>query len=467
VTIVTSFPITVILMKHSIVIITLIFIMGIIAARCVYVPFVILFLSASIAGVISAVVLKRERVFSVFLVLFIFSLGAAYTGNFQSLSKSHIAAQFPYGTKGLCVLEGVAVSQAQPVNNRTVFRLKTEVIDTDGLRRFCSGEVLVLVKGRMEIELGRRLKLTGELVNRNDELVMKVAFPLRVQEIGKDRVFSVKAAAGRLKINCERIIFEHMSVGAAGIVDAMVLGEKRYVSPLIYRSMMKTGTVHILVVSGFNVGIVAFMVMVLLKVLRVPKTPRIFLTIPLLILYCFMTGASAPVVRATVMAVFMLTALLFKRDSDIFNALAAAALGILLIDPNQLFGISFQLSFISVIALAYIYPRLRAAFSLTKIKNSFARMLAEAFTTSFSAWAGTMGVIAYYFKTFSPVTVFANILIVPLASFITLCGFSLVAVSYIFPPLVSPFSATSEWAVNLVLFINSVLVRLPGAYFSL
>ncbi|MDD2702539.1 MAG: ComEC/Rec2 family competence protein [Candidatus Omnitrophica bacterium] len=454
-------------MKHSIVIITGLFILGIIAARCVNVPFIVLFLPALMIGVISVAMLKRERMFSVFMVFFIFFLGAVYCKNSRSLQNSHIAVQFPYGTKGLCALEGDAVSHSQAVNNRTVFRLRTEAIETDGFRRFCSGEVLVSVKGAREIKSGRRLRLTGELIERNDELVMKVAFPSRVQEIGKPRIFFVRAFAGRIKEACERIIFEHMPPGAAGIVDAMVLGEKKHVSPIIYRSMMKTGTVHILVVSGFNAGIVAFMVMLLLKVLRVPKMPRIILTVPILIVYCFMTGASAPVVRATVMAVFMLTALLFQREPDIFNALAAAGLGILLFDPNQLFEISFQLSFVSVMALVYLYPRLRTAFCLTKIKIGFARVLAEAFTTSFSAWAGTMGLIAYYFKTFSPVTVFANILIVPIASFITLCGFSLLAVNYVFPPWASSVASACEWAVNLLLYINSVLVRIPGAYFSL
>jgi competence protein ComEC len=453
--------------KYSVVIITILFILGILAARSIHFPFPVVFLLSWVFGALSAVTLKREKIFPLFLALFIFAVGAVYAGNFQCLSKSHIAIQFPYGIKELCVLEGYSVSQAQPVNNRVVFRLKTEAIEMAGLRRLCSGEVLVLVKGAREIKVGRRLRLTGELVKRNDELVMKVAFPSRVQEIGKTRIFFMQAAAGRIKEDCERIIFEHMPPGAAGIVDAMVLGEKKHVSPLIYRSMMKTGTVHILVVSGFNAGIVAFTVMLLLKVLRVPKTPRILLTVPILIVYCFMTGASAPVVRATVMAVFMLTALLFQREPDIFNALAAAGLGILLFDPNQLFEISFQLSFVSVIALAYIYPRLRSALSLTKIKNGFARMLAEAFMTSFSAWAGTLGLIAYYFKTFSPVTVFANIVIVPIASFITLCGFSLLAINYVFPPWASPVASSCEWAVNLLLYINSVLVRIPGSSFSL
>ncbi len=453
-------------MKYSLVIITIIFMLGITAARYTDVPFSWLFLAALLSGIAGVVMSSREKFFFISSALFIFFLGAAYARNAQSLSKSHIAAQFPYGTKGLCVLEGYAESQAYHDHSRTAFRLKTEALEEGGLRKVCSGEVAVSVAGVAEVPLGRRLRITGELISRNDKLVMKAAFPGRIQESGKERRFSVKAAAGRVKERFERVIFEHMPAGAAGIVDAMVLGEKKRVSPLVYRSMMKTGTVHILVVSGFNAGIVALIVMLLLKVLRFPGTFRICLTVPILILYCFMTGASAPVVRATVMVVLLLAARLCKREPDVFNALAAAALGILFCDPNQLFTISFQLSFVSVLSLAYIYPRLRAALSLNDIKIRSVRWLADTCAVSFSAWAGTMGLIAYYFKTFSPVTVLANLLIVPLASFITVCGFSLVAMHYICPPLAASVASTCEWAVNLLLYINSMLVRLPGAYLS-
>lgn len=86
---------------------------------------------------------------------------------------------------------------------------------------------------------------------------------------------------------------------------------------------------------------------------------------------------------------------------------------------------------------------------------------------SFSAWLGTMGLVAYYFKIFSPVTVLANIFIVPLASLITLCGFSLVIMDLILPVASIYFAYGSELIVALLLNINSLLIKLPGAHFSL
>ena len=236
--------------------------------------------------------------------------------------------------------------------------------------------------------------------------------------------------------------------------------------------MMKAGTIHILVVSGFNVGIVSFIILLSLKIVRIPRRARLIIAIPCLIIYCLMTGASTPVVRATVMTIVLISGLLLKREADICNSLSLAALFILLPNPRQLFDIGFQLSFASVIAIAYLYPALRSRLILStkggvypKIK--LIRFLIEGCLVSFSAWIGTAGFIAYYFKTFSPITVVANLFIVPLATLITLCGFSLILTGLILPAFTQPFACASELLVALLIKVNFSLIKLPFAYFHL
>jgi predicted membrane metal-binding protein len=95
------------------------------------------------------------------------------------------------------------------------------------------------------------------------------------------------------------------------------------------------------------------------------------------------------------------------------------------------------------------------------------RCLLDAFLVSLAAWFGTMGLIGYYFKIFSPVTVLANIVIVPLASFITLCGFSLVFAAFVSPCLAPFFARSNEFLVALLLHSNNLLIKIPGAYFYL
>ncbi len=180
-----------------------------------------------------------------------------------------------------------------------------------------------------------------------------------------------------------------------------------------------------------------------------------------------MTGASTPVLRATVMAIVLMSAYLVKREADIYNSCAVALIFILVINPRQLFDIGFQLSFVSVISIVYLYPKLKSFLSPSVLKIKYIRFLVEGCLVSLSAWLGTMSLIAYYFRIVSPVTVLANMIIVPLASLITLCGFSLIVMEFICPILAPFFAYSSEFAVALLLNINAILIKLPGAYFYL
>lgn len=220
-------------------------------------------------------------------------------------------------------------------------------------------------------------------------------------------------------------------------------------------------------VSGFNVGLVFFIIILFLKLLRLPRKARICAAAPLLIVYCLVTGASNPVVRATIMAIVFLAAYLFKREPDIYNSLALAALFILWINPRQLYDIGFQLSFVSVLSIVCLYPKINSLLRLKSLRIKYVKFLTGGCAVSLSAWVGTAGFIAYYFKIFSPVTVLANLFIVPLAALITLAGFSLIIVGLLCPPLAQLFSPANEFLAALLLNINAFLIKLPGASFSL
>jgi len=163
------------------------------------------------------------------------------------------------------------------------------------------------------------------------------------------------------------------------------------------------------------------------------------------------------------MGIFFLLGFLIKREPDINNSLSLAALSILLINPGELFSISFQLSFVSVSAIVYLYPKLKSFFRIELINLRPLRFIAEGCLVSLSAWLGTCGLILYYFRIFSPITVLANIFIVPLATLITLSGFSLVVITLILPIFSVFFAHTNELLVILLLRINNFLIGLPFA----
>jgi competence protein ComEC len=280
-------------------------------------------------------------------------------------------------------------------------------------------------------------------------------------------VLNVKAAALSLKKKFEESIYKRLSAIPGSILDAMVLGEKKNIPSVIYKAMMRTGTVHILVVSGFNVGIVAFILVLLLKAARVPRRMRFYIALPLFVVYCLVTGASTPVVRSTLMAIVLMFAYLVERQADIYNACSFAALFILVSNPAQLFDIGFQLSFASVLALVIIYPAARRFLRLGSLKIRPLSYFIDSILVSASAWIGTAGFIAYYFRMVSPITVLANIFVVPLAALITLSGFSLVFMDMLCPYMAVSFASVNELLIKILVQVNFFLIRFPKAYFYL
>ncbi len=140
----------------------------------------------------------------------------------------------------------------------------------------------------------------------------------------------------------------------AGLMDAMLIGEKSFINRDTRQQFQRTGVFHILVVSGMNVGIMAFVVFWVLKRLRLGAAWASLATVLLSGAYAYLTDAGAPILRATLMlAVYLGTRLLY-RERALLNAVGTAALVLLVVDPKALLDASFQLSFLSVVAIAGI-----------------------------------------------------------------------------------------------------------------
>jgi competence protein ComEC len=140
----------------------------------------------------------------------------------------------------------------------------------------------------------------------------------------------------------------------AALIDAMVIGEEAFIDRDTRADFQRSGTYHVLVVSGMNVSILAFIVFWTLRRLRVADVPATLVTLFFCIAYAFLTDVGAPVWRATLMCAIYLGTRLLYRDRAMVNALGAAALGLLIFDPRQLFTASFQMTFVCVLIVAAI-----------------------------------------------------------------------------------------------------------------
>jgi competence protein ComEC len=140
----------------------------------------------------------------------------------------------------------------------------------------------------------------------------------------------------------------------AALIDASVIGESAFLSPATRVDFQRSGTYHILVVSGVNVSILAFVVFWVMRHLRLSEALASGTTVLLCAAYAFVTDVGPPVWRAVLMLTIYLGVRLLYRERSMLNALGAAALGLMVADPHSVRGPSFQLTFLAVLIIAAI-----------------------------------------------------------------------------------------------------------------
>ena len=140
----------------------------------------------------------------------------------------------------------------------------------------------------------------------------------------------------------------------AALMEAMVIGERSFVSPTDRANFQRAGTYHMLVVAGLHVGILAAFALWLLRLVGCGDFVASAFAMALIFSYAILTGEGAPVWRAALMfAVYLATRLLYRKRA-MLNALAIAALALLLADPRALFSASFQMTVLCVALIAGI-----------------------------------------------------------------------------------------------------------------
>jgi competence protein ComEC len=196
-------------------------------------------------------------------------------------------------------------------------------------------------------------------------------------------------------------------------VKGMILGERDMLSEELYDAFRRTGTAHVLAVSGLHVALLAYAVNLCLQRLKVTSAGRwlAFLILVLFIgLYSFVTGNAPSIKRAAIMSAMMFAGGTLGRKSFAVNSLAASDLVILLFDPFDLFNPGFVMTNGAVLGILTIHQPLSALVPEGKrLLKRFLHLLWSAFTVSVAAMIGVSPVIALYFGTFSVSGLVANL----------------------------------------------------------
>lgn len=245
-----------------------------------------------------------------------------------------------------------------------------------------------------------------------------------------------------------------------GVGAAILLGYDDRLPAQVRNNYVAAGSMHILCVSGMHVGIIYLLASFLLSLLGKGKRIAFIRRVILLFLiwfYALITGLSPSIMRSSLMISFMIFGELIHRKGFALNSIAASAFVLLLIDPNNLFAIGFQLSYVAVIGIVLLQ---KPIYNLLYVKNKWLDKAWEITAVSLAAQLATMPFTVFYFNQFTPYFWLSNLLMTPLSFVVILMGMLLLMLSWV--PWVSVALGKLVWlCLHLMNGLVAGIERLP------
>ncbi len=248
------------------------------------------------------------------------------------------------------------------------------------------------------------------------------------------------------------------------LLKGLLIGERDEISKEVSEAFARTGLVHILAVSGSNVGFIALILVTALNLLRLSRRWHPPLLLAGIFFYMLLTGAQPPVVRATIMATVIILGELFERDADIYNSLGVAALIILLWQPLQFFQLGFQLSFAAMLGIAYLYEPLVTLFNKwLRLEWRPVQLIAMLLAVSFAAQFATLPFSVQAFGRLPLAAIVGNLIVVPV-SFIIILASTLVCLLTLIEPAAQFFGYIADLMTGGLIEFTRRLSHVPFAY---
>lgn len=432
-------------------------------------------------------IIKKKSAVLLPIVLFV-SLGylSIQPWLYEKVSASHIS----YYADGVPLyISGQIIESPEIKNNRLSFVLLVQQVEDKEKFVSVSGKINVKVlKNIPDISIGDKVRFKSKIRsvrNFNNPGGFDYKRYLRFKgicgtayvagdELGiekKDNNIKGKWLIESARNKFSSLINESVPATESSVLKALIVGDRNSISQQIRENFNRTGTSHVLAISGLHIGIVAAVSFLFFKLIfsyfsfflwnAWTKKAAAILSLFPVIIYGLLAGMSPSTQRAVVMVSVFLISFFIEKDQDAINTLAVAALLILSIHPPSLFMISFQLSFISVffIILGMNYTLYRKNINIEQDKgllSGLRRKGAAFFLVSFFATIGTYPLVMYYFNQISLVGLAANCIAVPLIGFVVVSGGLL---SFFIYPLSSVLSIWLMKSTSVVLGIALELIK--------
>ena len=309
-----------------------------------------------------------------------------------------------------------------------------------------------------ESEGGREFNYISYLAK--DDIFYTVFFP-EITFISSGQGNPIKTGLFYIKQKWLHKIQELIPDPHAALLGGLVVGAKESLGEELEEDFRKTGIIHIVVLSGYNVTIVAEAFMRVFSFL--PAFASLSLGAFSIILFAILTGASATIVRASIMALLVLLARATGRTSEMTHALFLAGFFMVLHNPMiVLYDPSFQLSFLATIGLIYVAPRIEKYFHLMPTKFQ----LREFAVATVSTQLFVLPLLLYMMGEISLVALPVNILVLAFIPVTMLFGFLTGVSGFMSSVFAFPFAVVSYVLLSYELFIVDMFARFPFASIS-
>ncbi len=277
-----------------------------------------------------------------------------------------------------------------------------------------------------------------------------ISFPT-IQKIDKSSNFltGLSSFRGRIEERINKLLPEPQ----ASLLTGVLLGVERGLPEDFEEALRKTGTIHVVVVSGYNIMIVGGFFLLLAGFIK--RKYAITLSISAIVIYTLLTGAQAPTIRAAIMGGLAFSATILGRQNLPFYTLLLAAFIMLIINPSTFSDIGFQLSFLATAGIILFRDVL---FDFLKRIPS---PLGEDLTTTLSAQALVIPIIFFHFGQVSLISPVVNALVLWTIPLATVLGFAIVLFSFIFDPIAQIIAWIAWVPLSIFVWVVQGFSKIP------
>ena len=244
------------------------------------------------------------------------------------------------------------------------------------------------------------------------------------------------------------------SDASAGVLTAMLVGDKDLLPEEVETLYRQNGISHILAISGLHISMLCMGFFRLLRKVRIPLKAATFLTLAFLGFYVVLSGASTSSLRAGIMCLVLLLAKLLRRSYDLLSSLSFAAMCVTFLRPQELSSAGFLLSFGAVLGVA----------TVQSIEKSIEQKMGSALRFGLGIQLVTLPTSLWFYYEFSPYSIFLNLVIIPLATFVLGGAILSLLVGLVSLEIGSFFAGGTHVLLSFYEWLGRVTQKLPYSY---